>query len=173
MNNDNKGFTLLELMVGIAILGIIAAIALPNYGEMLESERTGNFMDEFNRSLKFARATATASDAFVIVCPLSSTSCTSDWKNDPITIFVDSGATGAYDSSADTILRVVSQPHKNDTINHAIGTTNITFDSQGRLSEEHQFIICGNGKSENTAALRISQSGNAWNLGINSGLPCS
>jgi type IV pilus assembly protein PilA len=41
MKKNQKGFTLIELMIVVAIIGILAAIALPKFADMLEKSRDG------------------------------------------------------------------------------------------------------------------------------------
>ena len=41
MRKHQKGFTLIELMIVVAIIGILAAIALPKFADMLEKSREG------------------------------------------------------------------------------------------------------------------------------------
>ena len=46
MLSRNKGFTLIELMIVLAIIGILAAIAYPNYQESTAKSRRGNAQAE-------------------------------------------------------------------------------------------------------------------------------
>jgi general secretion pathway protein G len=48
-NTRNKGFTLLELMIVVAIMGVLAAIAIPNYIAYIERARHAVALSELRQ----------------------------------------------------------------------------------------------------------------------------
>jgi general secretion pathway protein G len=48
-NRRNKGFTLLELMLVVAIMGVLAAIAIPNYISYIERARHVKVLSELRQ----------------------------------------------------------------------------------------------------------------------------
>jgi type IV fimbrial biogenesis protein FimT len=61
----SSGFTLLELMITVAIIVIITAIALPSFRSMIKNAQTRNAAEAITNGLQKARAEAVARNANV------------------------------------------------------------------------------------------------------------
>lgn len=67
MKNRISGFTLIEMMVTIAVLGILVAVALPNYRAFVLSSRMTAQANEFVASINMARSEAVKRNAVVTI----------------------------------------------------------------------------------------------------------
>ncbi len=63
------GFTLIELMIIIVLLGVFAAIAVPSFTQFINNNRTQSANNEALALLQYARSTAVAQRITVSVCP--------------------------------------------------------------------------------------------------------
>ncbi len=51
VRNNESGFTLIELMIVIAIIGILAAIAIPKYEDYVESAEATTIVQDFHQAV--------------------------------------------------------------------------------------------------------------------------
>ena len=65
----NRGFTLIELMVTIAVLAIVASIAAPSFSENITRQNLDNSAREILFALNEGRSRAIALRSTVVVCP--------------------------------------------------------------------------------------------------------
>lgn len=54
----NKGFTLIEVLVAVAVLAVLVVLAVPSFASLINRERVGSATDGFVRALEQAKAHA-------------------------------------------------------------------------------------------------------------------
>jgi len=119
------GFTLIELIVVVAIVAILVTIAVPSFQTFLLNNRMAAQANDLISSLNFARSEAVTRAANVRVC--AGTSCPSASAS------ATSWATGwLVADSAGTPIRVQQALGGASTL--TAGTNSITYSSAGRLS---------------------------------------
>lgn len=62
------GITLFELLIGIALVGVLAALAIPAFGGVIERTRAATVSDRFQTELAYARSEAVFRRRQVVMC---------------------------------------------------------------------------------------------------------
>ncbi|MCW8832485.1 MAG: prepilin-type N-terminal cleavage/methylation domain-containing protein [Colwellia sp.] len=76
--HPQQGITIIELMVSIAVLGIITAIAMPSLNQFLAGMRVDNEISQLHRLILSTRNTAVSKELNVTLCPLDNTNTCSN-----------------------------------------------------------------------------------------------
>ena len=122
------GFTLIELMVTIAVAAVLLAIGLPSFQGSLRSNRAATATNEMIASLALARSEAIENKGGGAVCSSSNgTACVGNWS-DGWLVWADANGNSTLDAG-ETVLRY-SQGNPRLTVNNSSGT--VAFDPRGR-----------------------------------------
>lgn len=160
----NNGFTIVELMVTIAIAGIIAVIAMPNLNDFLVRMRVDNEVSEMHRLLLTARNNAINTGFNTTVCPLdSSNTCTNNWGN-TISVFTNTtAATNDTMNGADILIKIKEAVKTNDILKLK-NAGFITYSPSGRTlnGNVNQLTYCPYQNLDASNGIDISTSGRAY-----------
>ncbi len=99
---QSRGITLLELLVSIAVMGIMAATAIPSLTNFIKNSRQSSSLINLRSDLYLARSAAIKYNHYVVICPSNkgndNCSGSADWENGWM-VFVDINKDGECKSS--------------------------------------------------------------------------
>ena len=105
---QSSGFTLVELLIAVAVLGVLLSVATPGFQSIMMDTRQVSSYNKIASVLRFARSEAIKRSVAMSVCPRATdTTCGTDWSKGML-VFDDAtanGAPGVLDGT-DSIVRV-------------------------------------------------------------------
>ncbi len=169
----NQGFTLMETLITLAVVGILVAIAAPNYSELIKNRRVEGSTKDILHLLQYARSTAVNGKANVTVCSYvivgNSLKCESstNWNNQ-IMAFIDRDEVAnnicndcLAEGASDTLLRQHSASSDSLKIT-TNGFTLISFKATGNLTTAAGNIqISSNTQNPKATTITLTNSGSA------------
>lgn len=135
------GFSLIELMVVIAIAAIISGLAAPSFSRMLNANRIQTTASALQSDMSYARTESVKRGTWVAICPSSNANSanptcdtTNAWQNGWI-VFADAAGNGVY-GTGDTLLKVRDKLPGSNTIvaSPAPAINGVIFNREGFTS---------------------------------------
>ena len=147
------GFSIIELMITVAVLGVISAAALPSLKTMIQNARLTATANDLMADIAGTKTESSKRRARVVICPNTTgvnvnTQCqaspsATSWANGWIA-YVDANSNTTYDTG-DTIVRVHEAMPTDVTVYST--ATSLVSRPVGTITPTTTFKICINGRS--------------------------
>ncbi len=160
--HQQRGYTILEVMIAILILGVLFALAIPNFQSAMARNAGRTVVTQWQESFYFAQSEAMRLQNQVSLCASSDgQTCNSSDFSDGWIVF-DTGAGTANNISS--VLRDVPPPDvRGLTITSNAERSNYLFDGAGRLSgfvgDTLTFTVSRNNVEDYSRSLIINTEG--------------
>jgi type IV fimbrial biogenesis protein FimT len=148
MRTQSRGFTLLELMIGLAIGAILLGIAVPSFTAIIRQNRIANQTNEFMVTLALARSEAVKRGARISICSSNAaqTACSgaTDWSSGWLLFSDSEGAAGTIDIDGaapdDRVIQAWPAPTE-QAMNVQSARAFLSYGSDGRADVATLFTI--------------------------------
>lgn len=163
MTTKHTGFTLIELMVTIAVLGILLSIAIPSFQNMVLNSRITAQANQAITALNYARSEAIKRAAPATVCSTNNgTACagSTNWSTGWM-VFADADGDGTVDAG-EAVLRVWPALGGSNTLT-AGARVRVTFTATGFATGFNDtFRLCDSRGKDHARAIIINAMGRSY-----------
>lgn len=123
---ENQGFTLIELMIAIAIMAILVAVSIPSIGRYLQSWRLNGETDQLASMMRSARSAAVSKHVNTVFV--------FDTNNDTYFYFEDADGDGTKDTG-EYSTETINLPPGIILQSHTLSQPKIFFGPKGNANE--------------------------------------
>jgi type IV fimbrial biogenesis protein FimT len=156
-----RGLTLIELMVTIAVLGVVATLAMPDWTNIVLNNRLATQNNDLVSDIAMTRGEAMRRGARMTMCASSNgSSCSNDashWKLGRV-VFFDADADGQRDDGEDVLRSAGTLQGSNTLAASGFGTT-IVFKASGAPLTPGAFKLCDSRGGDHGRFVTILPSG--------------
>ncbi len=159
--DKHKGFTLIELMVALAVLAILTGLAAPSFLGMMRDNRLVAQTNEFLGALHLARSEAVKRNRAVVVCKSADgeTCDTSTQWHEGWLVWVDLNGNALQDSD-EPVLRVAGGLSGENRIFASTGLEDqVIFNRRGMASAIGAWSFCDVRGAAHASAVVLNPSG--------------
>lgn len=123
-----RGFTIVELMVTIAVATILLAVAAPNYTTFIRNSQLSDAVGEFMSAVNAARGNAIKQGINTFLVPTTGTDWSTGWY-----VFADGNWDGVYTASDPKDVLIMQSPAPNSILTVSTPTGNGSTLTDGYL----------------------------------------
>ena len=146
-SNKTDGFTLVEVMVVLAIFAILTVLAMPSLSRIIATSQIRGFSNDLQTSILRARSEAMTRQQPVVVCPtVNGTECamlTTDYQLG-ILAFMDLDGDGDLGGSDEILVQQLHRDINSVSVALSGAQSRFTFSPQGFLNRSLAFSITSN-----------------------------
>lgn len=172
-HKHTRGFSLIELMVTVAVGAILLTVGVPSFQTFIQDSRLTTQSHDLRTALNYARTEAVRRAESVSVCRSNDqASCSGNWENGWI-IFTDDDKDGSVDAAdGDTLLRVSSGLEGSNTLRFSNAANYLGYDGEGFLYSNRTgtFTLCDARGAGDARGLEVAITGRARS--VTGGLAC-